>query len=193
MTMASVNDTSVSEGHMTAADRESRAQTSRAPGVPFMGLLLAAALIGCGGSADPASSSIGDLVVDDGRLPTLAEAAATEDWWLAPPGCEGMLVDGCSIAVASIEHGLVAAVDPSGEVVCVDTVEAVGEELLELGRRADAEELSTRYAATTSMVMQERPPASAIDRERYASDPHPEPSDCLNCGDPHPEPSMPAE
>lgn len=191
--MASANDrakaqvSQVSEGHMMSMHVK-----RWSGGWSQASLVLAAALVGCGGSADPAASSIGDLVVDDGRLPTLEEAAATEDWWLAPPGCEGMLVDGCALAVASAEHGLIAAVDPSGSVVCVDTVEAIGEELLEQGRRADAEELTSRFAATmSSMVPQDRPATSTFTNERYATDRRPTPADCLTCGDPHPEPSMP--
>lgn len=143
-----------------------------------------AVLTGC--TADAAAGASTDLIRDDGGLPLLEETADTDAWWLAPPGCEGLISgDGVAIAIASLEHGLVAAVDPSGDIVCVDTIEAVGEELDELGRHDDAVALSNRFEAS-EMAAQ----ALTIGG-RYTGDPHPEPNDCLNCGDPHPEPNRP--
>ena len=65
----------------------------------------------------------------------------------------------------------------------MDTVEAVGEELCDLGRGEDASELQMRFEESELG-------ASAAMGERYTGDPHPEPNDtCTNCGDPHPEPN----
>lgn len=152
--------------------------------------LLAIALlgVGCGSASDPGSATIAGLSMDDGGLPLLDESTSTEAWWLAPPGCEGLLRDGVSMAIASLEHGLIAAVDPAGHIVCVDTVEAVGEELDELGRHDDADALSARFA--TTVVLSHGPSTVNTDRSRYRGDPHPEPNDCLSCGDPHPEPNL---
>lgn len=149
------------------------------------GLLLAClTAIGCGGPATGAEAGVTDLMVDDGGLPLLDDQT-NEAWWLAPPGCEGLLgASNVSIAIASIEHHLVAAVDPiSGEIICVDTVEAVGEELSDLGRQEAASDLVLRFE-TSEMT------AQAAMGERYTGDPHPEPNDtCIACGDPHPEPN----
>lgn len=149
------------------------------------GLALAClAAIGCGGPATGAEAGVTDLMMDDGGLPLLDDHTS-EAWWLAPPGCEGLLSGSISIAIASLEHHLVAAVDPaSGEILCVDTVEAVGAELSDLGRQDDAAELQMRFE-TSEMA------AQATMGERYTGDPHPEPNDetCLACGDPHPEPN----
>lgn len=151
---------------------------------PALGwLLLGLLAVGCGGPAPGTEAGISDLMVtDDGGLPLLDENTAGA-WWLAPPGCEGLLSGDLAIAIASLEHGLVAAVDiSSGEIVCVDTVEAVGEELDQLGRHDDASELTMRFANSEM--------ASGVRAERYVADPHPEPNDiCPACGDPHPEPN----
>jgi hypothetical protein len=145
-------------------------------------LLSSIALVGCGSAGPDAEASSSDLLVDDGGLPHLDGTTAA--WWLAPPGCEGMLgARDLSIAIASLEHHLVAAVDGTGEIICVDTVEAVGEELCDLGRGEDASELQMRFEESELG-------ASAAMGERYTGDPHPEPNDtCTNCGDPHPEPN----
>jgi hypothetical protein len=144
--------------------------------------------VGCGSASDPGSATMAGLTMDDGGLPLLDDSTSTEAWWLAPPGCEGLLRDEISMAIASLEHGLIAAVDPTGHIICVDTVEAVGEELDELGRHDDAMALSERFEAT--VVLSHAPSSVNLDRSRYRGDPHPEPNDCLSCGDPHPEPNL---
>lgn len=160
-------------------------------GFTLVALAALAALSGCTADAD-AGSAIGDLIRDDGGLPLLEETASTDAWWLAPPGCEGLIDgDGVAIAIASLEHGLVAAVDSRGDIVCVDTVEAVGEELDQLGRHADAQALSTRFSTSAEMSSAPRDMEAPVEiGGRYAGDPHPEPNDgCPSCGDPHPEPN----
>lgn len=155
---------------------------------PLACVVVALLGVGCGGGSDPGSATIAGLTMDDGGLPLLDESSSTEAWWLAPPGCEGLLHDEVSMAIASLEHGLIAAVDPAGHIVCVDTVEAVGEELDELGRHDDAVALSARFE--TTVVLSHGPSSVNLDRSRYRGDPHPEPNDCLSCGDPHPEPNL---
>jgi hypothetical protein len=166
---------------------------------PLSSPMLAATLYACvavlsGCTADAAAGASTDLVRDDGGLPLLEETADTDAWWLAPPGCEGLIGgDGVAIAIASLEHGLVAAVDPSGDIVCVDTIEAVGEELDELGRHDDAVALSSRFEASEMAAQASEMAAQTMTiGGRYTGDPHPEPSDCITCGDPHPEPSRPS-
>lgn len=144
--------------------------------------------VGCGSASDPGAAAISSLTMDDGGLPLLDDSTTTEAWWLAPPGCEGLLRDEVSMAIASLEHGLVAALDPAGHIVCVDTVEAVGEELDELGRHEDATALSARFAAT--VVLSHTPATVSADRSRFRGDPNPEPNGCLSCGDPNPEPNI---
>lgn len=160
----------------------------RAFAAPMTGMIAAMLAVGCGSASDASSATIGGLTMEDGGLPLLDDATTTEAWWLAPPGCEGLLRDQFSMAIASLEHGLIAAVDPAGHIVCVDTVEAVGEELDELGRHDDADALSERFA--TTVLLSHGPAGVNVDRSRYMGDPHPEPNDCLSCGDPHPEPNL---
>jgi len=168
---------------MTSLPTHFSAPRPRSHALSTLFVLSSLALVGCGSAGRGAEASSSDLlVVGGGGLPHLDGATAA--WWLAPPGCEGMLGSGdLSIAIASLEHHLVAAVDGSGEILCVDTVEAVGEELSDLGRGEDAAELQMRFEESELG-------ASAAIGERYTGDPHPEPNDtCTNCGDPHPEPN----
>lgn len=144
--------------------------------------IVAALSVGCafGPAAAPADSS---LLVEVG-LPLLDETSVEEDWTAARPGCEGQLGRGISLAIASVEHGLIAALDGYGHIVCVDTVEAVSAELEETGRPEDAATLAARFEASVIAAETRR-----IGTRSYMGDPHPEPNDCPACGDPHPEPN----
>lgn len=144
-------------------------------------ILLGALTAGCMGA--PGAAPADSALIESG-LPLLEDTAVSEDWTAARPGCEGQLGTGTSLAIASVEHGLIAALDGSGHIVCVDTVEAVEAELEETGRSEDAATLVARFEA--SVMASE---AMGIATRNYAGDPHPEPNDCLACGDPHPEPN----
>lgn len=145
-------------------------------------LIVAALAVGCVGAPDvaPADSSL----LETG-LPLLEDASEIgEDWTVARPGCEGQLGSRVNLAIASIEHGLIAALDLSGHIVCVDTVEAISEELEETGHTEDAATLAARYEASVTATEM-----MGFTARNYMGDPHPEPNDCPACGDPHPEPN----
>jgi hypothetical protein len=134
--------------------------------------------------ADAASS---DLLVGDGEpLDSVDESA----WGPAIPSCEGQLDGGEQFALAAGANGLVAAVQ-DGQVVCVDTVEAVEEELDDTGREEEADRLIAAYQATIEMFGNE---AVRLARPNHEGDPDPEPNlDSLRYqmrGDPDPEPNV---
>lgn len=151
------------------------------PRLRSVAVLFAALAVGCMG--DP-SVAPADGALVDGGLPLLQDTVATEDWTAARPGCEGQLGQDVSLAIASLEHGLIAALDGFGHIVCVDTIEAVSAELEDTGRSDDATTLAARFEAS-AMASE----TSEMAARNYMGDPHPEPNDCPSCGDPHPEPN----
>ncbi|AKF06499.1 hypothetical protein [Sandaracinus amylolyticus] len=146
------------------------------------GIVLAAALAagGCVGSGAPGVSS-DQLLVDEGEELGAIEPEACEE---AESGCEGLLARGVQFAIVSAEFGLIAAVESDGDVVCVDTVEAVEEELSESGRIDEAHDLVRAFEASLT------PPTAFSVR---AGDPDPEPNlgfhRVILRGDPDPEPN----
>lgn len=113
--------------------------------------VLAMAGLGSGCAADlaetGAAAGAGDLLERDNTLPSdLVPGSLAE----APAGCEGRIpsLDAVSFHLASAEFGLVAALNDGGEVVCVDTVEAVQSELAASGYEDEAEDLGYRFERT---------------------------------------------
>ncbi|MEQ8895182.1 MAG: hypothetical protein RID93_46460, partial [Sandaracinaceae bacterium] len=96
----------------------------------------------------------GPLAVDAANRTSLIEVAPgtialdqvdSTAWMAAPAGCEDRLDRATDYALAGADSGLVAAVDESGSIVCVDTVESVQEELEKEGLDDEADELGERY------------------------------------------------
>lgn len=108
---------------------------------------LALPVVGCVGHGPSASSD--ELFVSEGET---LEELDEDDWASAPPGCEGLLGGDEHFAIASAEDELVAAVGANGTVVCVDTVDAVQEELSETGQVAAAGDLVTAFRLTVQSV-----------------------------------------
>jgi hypothetical protein len=136
----------------------------------WIALALAQWAVGCRGGAPPFGASAGGLLEDEGEaLGSIEEEAAVG----AQVGCEDRLEGGERFAIISGEPGLVAAVDAEGHVICVDTVEAVEEELEESGRDAEADRLVSAYWAAISSRGAMR---TRIERRAYAGDPDPEPN-----------------
>jgi hypothetical protein len=147
---------------------------------------LAALAVGCAGGAPPVGVADSDLVISD--LEPLEELEGDEENG-AEPGCDGRLTGGERFALVS--DGLVAAVDADGEVVCVDTVEAIEEELEEAERTEEAECLVISYVA--AMARRATTPAR-FRRSAHQGDPDPEPnldfSRFRRAGGPAPEPKV---
>ena len=144
------------------------------------GAALVLALVG-GCVAAPSASSESTLVLGDVEpLATLAEA----DWQAAPLDCAGLTGASVSFRVASLEGGLVACVDAAGEIICVDSVEAVSSELDGEGRQDAAEEVAAGFGAAVHAedVAQSVP--------GMTSDPEPQPNTRpRGIGDPEPQPN----
>lgn len=151
-----------------------------------LGVAFAVASIGCG--AEPiVGGSSSDLLMPDelGRVDS-------ESWSAADAGCEGHLVGDVRFAIASADGGLVAAVDGEGTVLCVDTVDAVEEELEDIGRTEEADGLVDAYWATIARAAEAEGARCAFDQPNREGDPQPEPSmgGIRMQADPQPEPNM---
>lgn len=149
-------------------------------------LSLASAAAGCAG--DPVGRTwLGSDLVEappDDAAPL--DDVASEEWQAAPAGCEGRLTGNLTFRIASAQDGLVAAVDERGQIICVDTVEAVQEELVSQGDEEQADELGDSFLvsvtvwATTSAILS-------------AADPVPQPNCDPSMGaprDPIPQPNI---
>lgn len=145
------------------------------------------ALAGCG--VDPtAGGASSDLLLMD-SLETIEES----NWTDAPAGCEGHLEGDVIFAIASVDEGLVAAVGEDGEIICVDTVEAIEAELEENGRQDEADHLVDAFAATVARGTADPVPSRNQFRAPTHGDPQPEPNidySRFSMGDPQPEPNM---
>ncbi|WP_236605907.1 hypothetical protein [Sandaracinus amylolyticus] len=143
--------------------------------------MLAAALAAGGCAVDAAGVSSDQLLVDDGAELAEIEPEACEE---AESGCEGLLARDVKFAIVSAEFGLIAAVESDGDVVCIDTVEAVEEELSESGRIEEAHNLVEAFEASLAT-----PSLFGV----HAGDPDPEPNlgfrRIVLRGDPDPEPN----
>lgn len=158
-------------------------------------LAIGVLLGGCMGAPELAGHS-SDLIEVDASTEPL-EPLGEDDWEAAPAGCEGRLAmsDRLTFRLASAQDGLVAAVDASGEIVCVDTVGSVQEELEEQGEEDRAEELGQQYLLAAHIAS--APSGDSL----LAGDPSPQPNSTLRAvspdeamegsrnGDPTPQPN----
>lgn len=129
---------------------------------------------------DVAGRAESDLLELPAASQPLAPLDEDEDWEDAPAGCEDRLASSqLTFRVASFTYGLVAAVEPDGDIVCVDTVQAVQEELDEQGDAARADELGDRYLLALSYG------GLPIPRGLVAGDPTPQPNTELRTMSPH--------
>ena len=146
-------------------------------------------LSGCVGAPPVSGSQSSDLVETRSDSRPLARLDTSTDWEAAPAGCEGRLATpGLTFRVASAQDGLIAAVDDQGNIVCVDTVEAVQSELDAQGHSDEADALGDRF------VLAERVEIATSVTVLNAGEPTPQP----NCGpvlqgyheDPTPQPNI---
>jgi hypothetical protein len=159
---------------------------------PFILPVLALAALGCAAHPDDVGAGGSPLVeVSPGTEP-LAPVASSA-WEQAPESCEGQLTEGLHFELASETDGLVAAVDDSGDIVCVDSVESVEQELESEGREEDAEDLRDSYLVAIGCAFVQSPDGFTM------GDPSPQPStnpiqvgDGTRTGDPSPQPSTQA-
>ncbi len=144
-------------------------------------VMLGAGVVGCvGGDPSGATAIDATLVLADAE----PLAAIGPDAWSAAPGCEGLLARGVSFRVASLSGGLVACVDSSGRVVCVDSVEAISSDLDESGRDAEADALAAGFVAAVHAQELARTVSG------MTSDPEPQPNTRpRGIGDPEPQPN----
>jgi hypothetical protein len=143
--------------------------------------LLGTGLVGCVGHdpqlGEPATSTL--VLAEAAPLETLAEEA-----WAQAPDCEGLVTSTVSFRVASLSGGLVAVVGSSGEVICVDSVEAISSDLDECGREAEAAALAASFFAAVHAE------DMAVAISGMTSDPEPQPnSRPRGIGDPEPQPN----
>ena len=158
-------------------------------GVPVLRIAAAAigvglALSGCVGSEPVAASS--SLY---GAGSSSLQGLTREQWASAHAGCEGLLGETVAFAIASADYELVAAIAHDGRVLCIDTLEAVEEELDESGRGAEADALASRVRALALLTDAARMGiGNGPDR---AGDPDPEPNApwASDFFDPDPEPN----
>lgn len=97
------------------------------PTVALAALVTGCSLGGPGPLAVDAANRTSLIEVTPGTI-ALDQVDSTA-WMAAPAGCEDRLDGATDYALAGADSGLVAAVDESGSIVCVDTVESVQEEL----------------------------------------------------------------
>ncbi len=131
--------------------------------------ILGSLLAGCVGGVEPGSSASGLVEITPETEPLAS--VPTEVWVAAPAGCEDLLAAAVTFRLASAADGLVAAMDAAGRVVCVDTVDAVQEELQEEGDDARADQLGAQFLLAAGL----------------AGFPSPE---MLVAGDPTPQPNV---
>lgn len=144
--------------------------------------------VGCG--VDPhVGGSSSDLLLMDSL-----ETIEGSTWTDAPAGCEGYLEGDVVFAIASVDEGLVAAVGEDGEIICVDTLDAIEAELEETGRHEEADHLVDAFAATVARTaMDPVPTGNQFRAPSHEGDPQPEPNidySRFSMGDPQPEPNM---
>lgn len=138
----------------------------------IIGVLGAVAIVGCVG--DPVDGTRSGLLALQ-AAPTALETIETTRWELAPAGCEDQLgTSELTFAVAYGAHGLVAAINREGDVVCVDSLAAVQSELEAQGRSEEARQLAGDYVDATT----------AVETEDLRHDPTPQPSDQADPGEP---------
>ena len=177
-------------------------------GTPITSVLafVAVTLTACSmGGPEPVQS---ELYEDAATLPRLS----VEEWANAAAGCEGMLRGNESYAVTHPD-GLVVALR-SGIAICVDTLPAAEEELIEAGLDDEADALEQGYVVTmsphtlsssvrTNPTGGEPNPQPSIETGSPVrtltslappeGEPNPQPSDPATDGEPNPQPSRPGD
>lgn len=122
--------------------------------------------VGCSASTHGASS---DLLAEDAPL----EQVGLADVEAASSSCEDLLAGVTDFALLG-ETGLIVGLDSGGGAICIDTVEAVNDELAEDGRASDAMELVARYQH--AMAIRQATGRPVIRRFVLGGDPDPEPN-----------------
>lgn len=137
-------------------------------------------LVACSANTEPLGESTGALEVANlPRIESFAIAGAAD-------GCEGALAGDESFVVDA--NMLVVAVREE-QPVCIDTLEAIAEELRGLALADRAEIIADAYARTAGVERQADPEATHL--TGYAmGDPTPEPNS-PTANDPSPEPNRP--
>lgn len=141
-----------------------------------------AALVGCSGDPALVAGEGSPLYAEVAPLP-IADAGA-----LDAPDCAGLIGDGShlSFEVASLQAGLVAAVDGSGSVVCVDTVSDVQSDLDAAGADDTAAALVAGFSAAVHAADGR---GAMLFRNGTRPDPEPQPNTRPVLGDPEPQPN----
>jgi hypothetical protein len=151
----------------------------------------ACALLWAGCAGDPAVTGAGAplLTASVAALPALPEDAIG----MAPPDCAGRLGNvGAShlrFEVASLTAGLVAVVDGSGSVICVDSVSDVQSDLTSSGQTTEADAVVAGFLAA---VHEADGQGASISSGRALPDPEPQPNSRPRPGtmpDPEPQPN----
>lgn len=151
---------------------------------------LALGMLGCAdlGGLDSRFSSE-ELFSNEPGLEILPET----DSVVGLPTCEGLLRGDEHFAIASTEEALIAALTPSGALLCVDDLGSVEDELTEAGREDEADDLIVAFAATLRSLEMARLSEMSLDSPHHAGDPDPQPSSDWSGfsrrGDPDPQPS----
>lgn len=152
-------------------------------------------LSGCIGAPDLTGyeqASSGLVEVPPSTVPLPLVDADGEDWQTATVGCEDLLDETLTLRLASASAGLVAAVDGEGHIVCVDTLEAIQEELESLGESDRADALRDQFLLAVGLGVPPNPLHWAM------GDPTPQPNMELSAGadtmsgtnrDPTPQPN----
>jgi hypothetical protein len=122
--------------------------------------------IGCSTSTEAATS---DLLAEESPL----EQVGLADVEAASSSCEDLLAGVTDFALLG-ETGLVVGLDSGGGAVCIDTVDAVNDELSEDGRISDALALAARYQ--NAMAIRQATGRPVIRRFVLGGDPDPEPN-----------------
>jgi hypothetical protein len=140
-------------------------------------------LAGCSANTESVGGATSALELEG--LPQVDAATITG----ASDGCEGAITGDESFVVEA--NMLVVAVRDERP-VCIDTLEAIAEELRSLALADRAEIIADAYARTTSVEEQLQAEQTHLTgfSTPYQGDPNPEPSK-PNEGDPNPEPSRP--
>jgi hypothetical protein len=143
-------------------------------------LLLAA----CSANTEPVGGASRALEIEG--LPRVEASAVLG----ASDGCEGVLNGGESFVV---DANLLVVAVRDDEPVCIDTLEAIAEELRTLALADRAELIADAYARTANT--ERRADAEGMHLTTFtmpnAGDPNPEPNNPPNAGDPNPEPNRP--
>jgi hypothetical protein len=151
----------------------------------LVGAVCTASLTGCASvPGDEVAATASTLLATATPLPTLPPSSPIG---ISPPDCSGHLGGEVTFAVVSLSAGLVAAVDASGHVVCVDSVGAVQSDLDASGRESEAAAL---VAGFTAAAHQADGRDARFAGRALPGDPEPQPNmDPARLPDPEPQPN----